>query len=183
MSLFCPSDLCPFSLLVSLLLTAFITRGALCPLYIWENKTLFVTFQTCVSLCSDTVQKCMMGGQIILFASNQLFLLLWTNSSRGLWEGKRVEGEGEQDQDSNTFLCFYLTFNDHDVETCWRQSSGCWLLCSLEWFGFFLRMTNSWRGPMIECVWLSLATPSSPIDGLKWECVGCLQMEVLFFFF
>lgn len=22
-----------------------------------------------------------------------------------------------------------------------------------------LRMTNSWRGPVIECVWLSLAAP------------------------
>lgn len=38
----------------------------------------------------------------------------------------------------------------------------------------FLRMTNSWRDPMIECVWLSLATPSSQIDELQWEWVGGL---------
>lgn len=32
---------------------------------------------------------------------------------------------------------------------------------------------------MIECVWLSLATPSSQIDELQWEWVGGLQIEVL----
>lgn len=31
-----------------------------------------------------------------------------------------------------------------------------------------LRMTNSWRGPMIECVWLSLATPC-PVRFAKVE--------------
>lgn len=36
----------------------------------------------------------------------------------------------------------------------WRQAA---VLTRMAWIS--LRMSNSWRGPMIECVWLSLAAP------------------------
>lgn len=45
---------------------------------------------------------------------------------------------------------------------------------------FFSQDDTDWRGPVIECVWLSLATRPSQGVGLKWERVGCLQMEVYF---
>lgn len=34
-----------------------------------------------------------------------------------------------------------------------------------------LRMTNSWRGPMIECVWPSLAA-SCPVRQMSYSGVG-----------
>lgn len=180
MSLFCPSDLCP-CLFVSLPSSYCIyqKRGSLSPVHLRKN-----TFCDFSNLCFSLLRYCAEvhdggGANNFVCIKSTLFITM-DQFQQGFMRRERGGGGREQDQDSNTFLCFYLTFNDHDVETCWRQSSGCWLLCSLEWFGFFLRMTNSWRGPMIECVWLSLATPSSPIDGLQWECVGRLQMEVFF---
>lgn len=44
-----------------------------------------------------------------MFASILLFIILWTNSSRGLGKGEGLEGEGEQEQGTNCNL-FYLTF-------------------------------------------------------------------------
>lgn len=63
-----------------------------------------------------------------------------------------------------------MTFNDHAVDMLAVS------LTQMAWI--FLRMKNSRRDPMIECVWLSLATLSSLTDELEWEWAVC-QIEVL----
>lgn len=72
-------------------------------------KFYFLDFSFFV-LCSDIVQKCIMRGQIFFFfASNELFIILWTNSrdlkarERGL-RVKEIFGSGHH------FCCFYLPF-------------------------------------------------------------------------
>lgn len=72
----------------------------------------------------------------------------------------------------DSFRCFYLIFKDKRL----ALDAG-----SIERLVFFFSQDDTdWRGPVIECVWLSLATPPSQGIGLKWEWVGCLQMEDFF---
>lgn len=95
----------------------------------------FFVFFLFFVLCSDIMQKCIMRGRIIFFASNELFIILWTNSrdlkarERG-FRVKEIFGSGHH------FCCFYLPFLNVTVkETCWRQSSSS-LLCSLNGLDF-----------------------------------------------
>lgn len=117
------------------------------------------------SLCSDIVQKCMMGNWRGSYFLPQLFVILWTNSSRGL--GERDDGQRrEEEQGTGHQKCFFVLFcfvwilkimilKINVLETMqWRRAAA---LTRMAWIS--LRMSNSWRGPMIECVWLSLAAP------------------------
>lgn len=66
---------------------------------IWEKVMLFVTFF--FSSCFFSLFSCCAGMHDgkregnSYFASVLLFIILWTNSSRGLGKGEGTEGEGE----------------------------------------------------------------------------------------
>lgn len=71
-----------------------------------------------------------------------------------------MEGEGGYKQGTTCNL-FYLRVYFFKIMKYKRAGdTAAALAAALTWMTWLsLRMTNSWMGPMIECVWLSLAAP------------------------
>lgn len=130
----CPQR--PLSLSLSLLsplLPAFIPiftspQGVLAPLHLRKKSDAFCDFSSwffsSLRYCAGMHDGNWEGNY---FLPQFNFIILWTNSSRGLGKGEGMEGEGENRAPIFFWLLFYLTFKDHYIQTCWRQSSsaGC----------------------------------------------------------
>ena len=193
MSLFCPPpvllshqrppslSLChsPFFLLLSQ--TSLPLRGSW-PLDIWEKSDAFCDFSSWFFSCSDIVQECMAGKQ----EGNCLISILYYSVDQ-FQQGfrERAEGEGENRIRAPTILfllLFYLNFKDRDIQTCWRQSSGCCLLHSLERLGFL-----SGRQTAGGAQWLNVFGRHwpPPVQSDRWATVGVggTSSEWGFFFF
>lgn len=151
MSLFCqPLVLLPqrplfgpsYSPLISTLTPIFNSkRGTKATLHLRQSDTFFSLFGFCAGTNGGNHD-----GNFV-FASSQPFIILWTNSSRVFGEGMKDTGEN-----GATTAVFYLTFKDHEIQTAAE-------LHSLGGLGFLSGRLNSRRGPVIECVWLSLVSP------------------------
>lgn len=136
MSLFCLPPVPLFSLLPTFSANFTSPQGVLAPGCL-RKQDAFCDFSSLFFLLPRYCAELHDGRAIIFFASNELFIILWTNSSRGFTRRERVEGKGETRIRAPTILLFYLTFKDHGIETRWSQSSGSWPLRSLRWLGFF----------------------------------------------
>ena len=156
--------------------------GDLGPSTFEKKVTLFVIFLAGFSLCSDIVQECMAGKQ----EGNCLISILYYSVDQ-FQQGfrERAEGEGENRIRAPTILfllLFYLNFKDRDIQTCWRQSSGCCLLHSLERLGFL-----SGRQTAGGAQWLNVFGRHwpPPVQSDRWATVGVggTSSEWGFFFF
>lgn len=95
----CPQRPLSRSLLLSPLLPAFIPvfTSPQAPLHLRKSDTFCEFSSWFFPLCSDIVQECMMGNwEGNLFLPQFNFIILWTNSSRGL--GKRGRDGGAKER-------------------------------------------------------------------------------------
>lgn len=140
------------------------------PLYFWEKKKmLFVTFfQLLFSLlsCCAEMHDGKMGGQHFFLPQFCSFIILWTNSSRGL--GKKGKGwRAKKDRNrAPTVICFDF-LRSLQTHTCWRHSSGC---CTHSDGLDFSQDDKQLEGPND---WMCLAVIGSPLSSqikeLKWS--------------
>lgn len=150
-----------FSLLVSPLLPAFIAnftspQGVLAHGHLRKQDTFCdfssLFFSLLTILCRN-----------VQFNS---FIILWTNSNKGLGEGNWVGVQGENRIRVPTgFFCFNLTFKDHGIETCWRHA-GCFAHSNgLD----FSQDDKQLEGPND---WMCLAVIGHPVQSDRWATVG-----------
>lgn len=168
MSLFCPPPIpnVPF-LCLSLALPPPFTPNLTYPQGVWaplhlsksdafcDFSSWFSSLLSCCAGMHDGIRE----RNSFLPQFNSLFCGPIPAGVRGFRErGKGWRAKENRNQGTNSFFVLFDFFKIMINKRAGDKAAGLAVaLTRMAWIS--LRMTNSWRGPMIECVWLSLAAP------------------------